>query len=196
MKVRNDSTGWGLPSIALHWLSVLLILSIAVIGLYMTEMPNSMLKLKTYALHKSLGLTILGLTALRLAWRLYAGAPDPVPNTARWQRRAASASHALMYATLILLPLSGWAYNSASNFALQWFGLINLPRLVPADPVLKPLALTVHNGLFWALMALVLIHASAALWHHLGRRDATLVRMLPVLVHDPKSPDPTAETRQ
>lgn len=196
MKVRNDSTGWGLPIIALHWLSVLLILSIAAIGLYMTEMPNSMLKLKTYALHKSLGLTILGLTALRLAWRLYAGAPDPVPDTARWRQRAASASHALMYATLILLPLSGWAYNSASNFALQWFGLINLPRLVPADPVLKPLALAVHNGLFWALMALVLIHAGAALWHHLARRDATLARMLPVLDHHPKSPDPAAETHR
>ena len=196
MELRNDSATWGLPSIVLHWLSVLLILSIAVIGLYMTEMPNSMVKLKTYALHKSLGITVLGLTALRLGWRLYAGAPHPVPDTARWQRQAASASHALMYAMLALLPLSGWAYNSTSNFALQWFGLINLPRLVPADPALKSLALSLHNSLFWVLMALVLIHAGAALWHHLVRRDATLSRMLPGLTANPKSPDSAAENRR
>ena len=191
MRLGNDSLRWGVISIALHWLTVLLIITIVAIGLYMTEMPNSMQKLRTYALHKSLGLTVLGLSLARIGWRAFAGAPGPVGGTPPWQRRAAAASHTLLYLLLLALPLSGWAYNSAANFALQWFGLFNLPRLVAADAELKALFLTLHNGLFYALLALALVHAGAAIWHH-RRGDATLARMLPVL--EPRDePNPPTE---
>ncbi len=184
---RPAAEHWSRLTIALHWLTVALIVAIAAIGLYMTDMPNSMAKLKTYALHKSLGLTVLALTLIRLAWRLRAGTHRPVPNTPPWQRRAATVSHALLYLLLLVVPLSGWAYNSAANFALQWFGLINLPRLLPADAELKTVMLIMHNGAFWALMALVMLHTGAALWHHAHRRDPTLRRMLPILPHPERS---------
>lgn len=191
MILANDRQRWGAISIGLHWLTVALIVALAAIGLIMTEMPNSMDKLRLYALHKSLGLTVLGLTALRLAWRLWAGAPEPVPGTPGWQRRAAGWTHGMLYVLLLAIPLSGWAYNSASNFALRWFGLFNLPKLVPADPALKALALFTHNWLFYLLAGLVLAHAGAALWHHYRHRDVTLARMLPVLAHPPQ---PTADS--
>lgn len=189
MILGNDRQRWGALSIGLHWLTVALIVALAVIGLIMTDMPNSMDKLRIYALHKSLGLTVLGLTALRLGWRLCAGAPGPVPGTPPWQRRTAAWTHGLLYTLLMALPLSGWVYNSVSNFALQWFGLFNLPKLVPADPELKSLALATHNWLFYLLAMLVLVHAGAALWHHYRHRDTTLTRMLPVL------PQPSASSR-
>lgn len=181
MDWRNHPDRWGTPSIALHWLTVLLIVAMAVLGLSMTELPTSMTKLRLYALHKSLGLSVLALTALRLGWRLYAGAPAAIAGTPRWQLRAAHLSHALLYLLLLAIPLSGWAYNSAANFALQWFGLFNLPKLVPADPGLKIVLREVHEALFWTLAAIVLVHAGAALWHHYRQRDLTLARMLPGL---------------
>lgn len=191
MPLRNDQQHWGTISILLHWLTVILILALAVLGLSMTEMPNSMAKLRTYALHKSLGLTVLGLTLLRLGWRLWTGAPAPVPGTPPWQARLAAFTHGLLYLLLLALPLSGWAYNSASNFALQWFGLVNLPKLIAPDPGLKAVFHDIHETLFWILAATVLVHAGAALWHHLERRDATLARMLPGL--KPPSPQPPTD---
>lgn len=179
MRWRNHPDRWGMPSIGLHWLTVLLIVVMAILGLSMTELPNSMTKLKLYALHKSLGLTVLTLTALRLAWRLAAGAPAPLAGTPRWQLAAARVSHTLLYLLLLAIPLSGWAYNSAANFALQWFGLFNLPKLVSPDPGLKAVFHEVHEALFWTLAAIVLVHAGAALWHHYRQHDATLARMLP-----------------
>ncbi|WP_337244255.1 cytochrome b [Luteimonas sp. gir] len=170
---------WGAVSQLLHWTVVVLILAVGIIGLTMGDMRPSPTKVQVYALHKSLGLTILALAALRLAWRLFAGAPRPVPGTPRWQDRIATLTHWLLYALLLAIPLSGWTFNSAAGYPLQWFGLFNLPALVARDPDLRGLAGQAHEWLFWTLVALALLHAAAALYHHLFLRDATLARMLP-----------------
>ena len=92
MRIRNDTDHWGAVSIGLHWLTVVLVLGLAVVGLIMTELPTGTFKVQVYALHKSFGLTVLGLAILRLLWRLVAGAPKPVPDTPRWQPRTPSNS--------------------------------------------------------------------------------------------------------
>jgi cytochrome b561 len=120
---------WGPVSQLLHWTIVAMILVMAYLGLTMTDLPNGPHKIHTYALHKSIGLTILALVSLRVLWRLYAGAPRPVPGTPSWQERIASATHAALYALLFAIPLSGWFLNSTAGFPLQWFGLFNLPKL-------------------------------------------------------------------
>ena len=71
--IRNTVKTWGRLSILLHWLTALLILGLATVGLIMTELPTSPMKMQIYALHKSFGLTVLGLTVIRLAWRLFSG---------------------------------------------------------------------------------------------------------------------------
>lgn len=172
-------TDWSALSKALHWLIAALILAMAWIGLTMGDMPNGPDKIATYALHKSIGLSILALAALRLGWRLYAGAPAPVAGTPRWQERIASATHVTLYALLLALPLTGWLLNSAAGFPLQWFGLFNLPSIAARDEALHTLAVQAHEALFWALAVLVVMHAAAALYHHLFLGDATLARMLP-----------------
>lgn len=172
-------TDWSALSKALHWLIAALILAMAWIGLTMGGMPNGPDKIATYALHKSIGLSILALAALRLGWRLYAGAPAPVAGTPRWQERIASATHVALYALLLALPLTGWLLNSAAGFPLQWFGLFNLPSIAARDEALHTLAVQTHEALFWALAVLVVMHAAAALYHHLFLGDATLARMLP-----------------
>ncbi len=179
MILKNTHERWGSISQLLHWVVVALILTIAYHGLTMGDLPNGPDKIKTYALHKSIGITILSLVALRLLWRVYAGTPHPAPGTPHWQARIASLTHWAMYALLFAMPLSGWVLNSAAGFPLQWFGLFNLPYIVGKNHDLYELAQEAHEIMFWLLALLVAAHAGAAFYHHLFLRDATLMRMLP-----------------
>ena len=179
MNWKNPVDRWGPVSQTLHWATALLVVAIAVLGLLMVDLPNNPQKIRLYGLHKSFGLSLLALVALRVAWRAYAGAPQRLASIARWQHRIAGLSHAAMVALLLAMPLSGWVLNSAAGFPLQWFGLFNLPRISAKDAALRELAGTLHEAGFWLLLALVLVHAGAALYHHLFQHDATLARMLP-----------------
>jgi cytochrome b561 len=179
MTLKNTAERWGGISQLLHWTVAVLILVMAYLGLTMGDLPNGPGKIQTYALHKSIGLTILALVALRLLWRLFAGTPQPVPGTPNWQQRIAALTHWGMYALLFAIPLSGWVLNSAAGFPLQWFHLINLPHIVEKNQDLHELASEAHEIMFWLLALLVTAHAGAAFYHHLFQGDATLARMLP-----------------
>ncbi len=180
MMLRNTADRWGPVSQLLHWLIVLLILGLGVVGLVMVELPKSPRWFWVYDLHKSFGLTVFALVVLRLAWRVFAGAPRPVPGTPRWQERIATATHWLLYALTLAMPLSGWLYDSLSGLRpLRWFGQFKVPKLADPSQALAPVMRDWHEALFWALIALVTVHAAAAFYHHVFQRDATLARMLP-----------------
>jgi cytochrome b561 len=177
--LRNTETRWGSVAQAFHWLIAALIVVQGAIGLTMVELGTTPTKVRVFALHKSNGLTVLALVLLRLAWRLTQRAPREVPMPA-WQRAAARLSHFLLYVLILALPFSGWLFNSAANFPLEWFGLFHVPSLTRGlDPVLKAFALRAHVVLFWVLVAVVAIHVATALWHHYRQRDDVLRRMLP-----------------
>jgi len=169
---------WGRFSIALHWLTFLMIVGLAAVGLTMDELPTGKLKLQVFALHKSFGLTVLGITALRVLWRLFERRPKLMPGPA-WQRGAAVLTHYGLYVMLFLVPFSGWWYNTTAGFPLKWFGLFKIPPLGEFDRALKHQAKETHELMFWILASLVAVHALAALWHHYRVRDRTLARMLP-----------------
>ena len=178
-RLRNRDR-WGPVSQALHWLIALLVLAMAAIGLSLDELPRSPKWFWVYDLHKSIGLSVLALVVVRLGWRLYAGAPPPVPGLPRIQRLAAGVTHWLLYLLIIAMPLSGWLYDSASGLRpLRWFGQVAVPKLVAPDEHLAGDMHDLHETLFLVLVALVLAHVAAALWHHVFRNDATLARMLP-----------------
>lgn len=179
MTLKNSTDRWGGISQLLHWTIAILILVMAYLGLTMGDLPNGPGKIQTYALHKSIGITILALVVLRVLWRLYAGAPHPVPGSPRWQERIAALTHAAIYLLLFAIPISGWILNSAAGFPLQWFHLFNLPHIVGENHGLHELAEEAHEIMFWILAFLVVAHAGAAFYHHLFQRDSTLARMLP-----------------
>lgn len=165
-------------AIALHWLVALFIAAAFPLGVYMSDLALSPLKLRLYAYHKWLGVTVFALVLLRLGWRLTHAAP-PWPNTmSRWQRRAAAITHAALYVLMLAIPLTGWLMSSAKGVPTVWLGLVPLPDLIGKDEALGSALRSVHAALNYALLALVLVHVAAALKHRFIDRDDVLARML------------------
>src|SRR5690606_11715041 len=106
--------------------------------------PRGMSKLNTFAIHKSIGLTLLALLLLRLSWRLFDRRPrdEPMPG---WQRLAAHATHGVLYLFMLAIPLSGWIYNSAHGNPLQWFKWFNVPALMEKNEAISDLAEDAHE---------------------------------------------------
>ena len=163
----------------LHWLAALLIFTGFGLGLYMTDLEFSPDKLRYYAWHKWLGITVFLLAAARLAWRAANPAPALPDAMPTWQRRVAGAAHVLLYVLMVAIPLSGWIYSSATGVSVSYLNLVDLPNLVPKDRELAKTLLLVHQSLNYLLAAVVTVHVSAALWHHFVDRDDVLARMLP-----------------
>ncbi len=180
MTLKNTADRWGPVSQAFHWIIMLLIVVLAIVGLSMGELPKTPKYFWVYTMHKSTGLLVLALVIARLGWRFYAGTPEPVPGTPTWQERIATVTHWLLYGLILLMPISGWLYDSASGLRpFRWYGLFDVPKLSPPDEALRQLSHEAHEWGFWVLLALVAAHAGAAFYHHYFQHDATLTRMLP-----------------
>ena len=186
MSLKSTENRWGSVAQLLHWLMALAIIGNGIVGLVMDEMPRGMSKLNTFAIHKSIGLTVLALLVLRASWRLFDRKPDDEPMP-RWQRLAAHATHGVLYLLMLAIPLSGWIYNSAHGYALQWFKLFNLPALSEKNDALSDFAGDTHEILFWVLAVVLVAHVGGALVHHWFERDNTLLRMLPFARLRPKN---------
>lgn len=178
MSLRSNDRQWGAVAMFFHWVIALAILGNGSFGLLMDLARSPMQKINWLALHKSIGLTVLALVLLRVLWRRLDGRPPETPAS-RWQQWAAHAVHAVLYALVLALPLSGWWFNSVTGKPLQWFKLFNLPALAAKNPGLHDLVLAVHEYLFWFLLLVLVAHVGAALKHHLSDNDDVLRRMLP-----------------
>jgi len=173
-------TAYTRTAIALHWLAALLIVCNLLLGVSMVELPLSPLKLRAFGWHKWIGITVFLVASARLAWR-YANPPPPPVAMPEWQRRAAAATHATLYVLMLAVPLSGWIYSSSTGVSVAYLGLVPLPDLVAKDKALAAALKAVHVTLNLGLVALIGVHAGAALKHHFVDRDAVLPRMLPFL---------------
>jgi cytochrome b561 len=167
-------------AISLHWLVFILIACSFPLAVYMVDLPLSPQKLKYVSWHKWFGVTIFLLAIARLTWRLRNPAPPPVPMPA-WQRRAASVTHVLLYLLIVVIPLSGWLYSSATGVPTVYLGLVQLPDLVGRDKPLADLLKMIHTALNYTMLVLVAVHVTAALKHHFADRDDVLMRMLPFI---------------
>ncbi len=179
MQVRNTNTAWGAVSQTLHWLILVLIILQYLLAETAESLPLGMAKLATLARHKSVGITILGLTVLRLLWRLGNRTPALPHGMRPWERMLARASHAGFYLCIFALPLTGWLMSSARNFPVSWFGWFQLPDLVVPNPDLFDAMRAMHGIIFNCLSGLALLHVLGAIKHHFFNHDDVLTRMLP-----------------
>jgi cytochrome b561 len=174
----------------LHWLIAAFIVALLAIGLTMTRIQDLQLRFELYQLHKSLGVTVLGLMILRLGWRLAVRPPELPARMSGIERAAARQTHLALYVLLLALPLSGWAMVSAAlppfNFPTMLYKTIPWPHIPAIEEMsgetkktVEPFLKTLHAALGWALLALVALHVAAAMRHTIVLRDGVMLRMLP-----------------
>ncbi|WP_397474771.1 cytochrome b [Pusillimonas sp.] len=168
-------------AVALHWLMALGLLGTFALGFYMHDLPLSPNMLKLYSWHKWAGIGLLLLIVVRLGWRIVHPAPTMPASMGRLSRLAAHAGHWLLYALMLVIPISGWLMSSAQGFQVVWFGVVPLPDLVSKNAELGALLMQVHKYLNYTLFVAVIGHAGAALGHHFIKKDTVLTRMLPFL---------------
>jgi cytochrome b561 len=180
MQWMNDESRYGAVAQLFHWIIVALIVTQFTLARQVEHLPIGVAKLAVLARHKSVGITILGLALLRLAWRAFNPVPAPPDTTPPWQRTASRISHFLLYALLIVIPLLGWAMSSARNFPVSWFGLVTLPDFVAPNRAAYEFLHDAHETCAKLLFVVALAHAVAALKHHFIDRDNVLRRMLPM----------------
>jgi cytochrome b561 len=182
---------YGAVAIGLHWLIAAGVLANIALGLYFADLPDSDAeKFWLTQTHKSIGLSVLALSVLRLAWRLLHPVPPLPQSMPALMRFAARATHVLLYFLIVAIPLSGWAFVSSSPLGLPtlyfgWFAWPDLPYISELPRAAKKIVShefgDVHVLLAWSAIALVAIHILAALYHQFIRRDDILARMLPGL---------------
>lgn len=175
--IRNTPDRWGLVARLLHWLMAALFVLQLASGWIADQMGRSPAKADLMTGHKSLGITLLLLAALRLLWRWSNEVPALPPATPARDARLAGAGHAALYALTFALPLSGWLAASTSIIPWKLWWLVPWPRLAEPDQGLHDLSSSTHEWLVWALVVLLAVHVAAALRHHFALRDGILLRM-------------------
>lgn len=195
MKPSSTPQRYSPISMAFHWVIVGLMVGLFVIGYRMTRLPDEDISdiFTLYQLHKSLGVTVLLLTGLRILHRVLNKPPyNPFPYK-KWEKRAASLAHFCLYSLCLLVPLLGWAMVSASpyNIPTVLFDLWTWPHLPPFDtladkPRAEAVLKTIHRAAAYSMLALILLHALAAIGHHTILKNHTLLRVLPrFIMRDP-----------
>jgi cytochrome b561 len=179
-QLRNTQERYGAVASMLHWLMAIVLVALIVLGLYMVSLPDVGFDTKKIALilyHKELGILALVLAALRLAWRVVNALPKLVEYLPEWQKVIARFVHLCFYALMFALPVTGWIMSSAAGIPVSFFGLFELPDLVSYSDRLFRTFIEIHKWLGYALIVLLLVHAGAALRHHLVLKDETLKKM-------------------
>lgn len=200
-------------AIVLHWAIAVAIVANMLIGWWMHEAVEARetqaRAIAAFQLHKSIGLTILILSLVRLAWRLLHPPPALPEGMPALERFAAKATHWAFYALMIFIPLSGWLYVSSQwrgnhplNVPTLWFGLFEVPHLLGLDAAshevrrqFANLAFEAHELLVWSAVLLLGVHVAAALKHHFLNRDEVLAHMVP-LIKAPNEVSPPLRDRR
>lgn len=167
----------------LHWIVAIAMICLLTIGVYMVETETRSL----YSWHKSFGLLVLFIAAIRVAWRIKNGWPIPVARYSKFEHLLSKAVHWVLIIGTLTLPVSGLLMSSLGGHGIDLFGLEILPRNVaPENPakviahseVLSSIFKNVHHWSAYIIIATVTLHAVGAVKHHFIDKDATLKRMI------------------
>ena len=163
-------------SVALHWLVAASVICQLALGFWLSTLPKGPEKGEWVQMHKSIGLIVFALALVRIAWRMRVG--FPVALTAGWERHAARLSHLALLGATIVMPVSGVVRSLAYARPVSVFGWPVVPQLLAEkNEGLYAVVAATHDVSAWALIALLALHATAALKHHFVDRDDTLSRM-------------------
>ncbi|TDL89508.1 cytochrome b/b6 domain-containing protein [Meridianimarinicoccus aquatilis] len=186
-KIGNSPQSYGAVAKTLHWLTALLILTAIPLGVIANDMgydTSQALALKAwlFSLHKTVGVAAFFVALLRILWAATQPKPALLHPDRRLESFAAETVHWALYASLVIVPLSGWLHHAAtSGFAPIWWPFGQTLPFVPVNEGVAHFFGAWHWLFTKVLIAALALHIAGALKHHFIDKDATLARMLPGL---------------
>ncbi|WP_170382752.1 cytochrome b/b6 domain-containing protein [Ruegeria atlantica] len=202
MPSTNTFSSYGSVTKTFHWLTALLILTALPLGWFANQLahaiydPNIAITeadiiwaARLFTAHKTVGVTVFFVALTRILWAMTQTKPGLLNADNKLEAFAAETVHWMLYASLVLVPLTGWIHHAASEgFApILWpFGQ-NLP-FVPKSPYLAEVTAGLHWLFIMVLAGSLLLHIAGALKHHVIDKDSTLRRMLPGQFDAPHPP--------
>ena len=174
MPRKRESSHYGTVAIAIHWLSALLIIALLASGFRAGQTIDPIAKAEILRFHGPMGISILILTLARIIWWWrFDTKPTPIGNTPPWQEKSAKAVHVFFYIVILGMSASGIGMFVLSNAGAILFGgaegvLPDFTQYLPRIP---------HGIGARAMLALLVLHTGAALYHHFVKHDLTLKRM-------------------
>jgi cytochrome b561 len=194
----NVSNRYTKTAVVLHWLIAIAIFGMFALGWYMSELPKEAPKQMAYDLfdlgiytwqlaeeasprtfyfnlHKSIGITLLGLIAFRIFWRISHKPPALLSSYTVFERKLATAAHHLLYLLMVALPVSGIVMALSSKYGVKWFGLDFLPGL--DNKGLRDIFKEFHEIIGVIILLVIIIHILGALKHKFIDKDTTMQRM-------------------
>jgi cytochrome b561 len=175
---ETGAHGYPVAARVLHWLTAVLVLAMVPIGIVIANKWGGPAQEFLYNLHKSVGALLIPIVIVRLLYRLTYTAPPLPADIPAIQVFAARATHAALYAMILVQPFIGWIATSAFPAPLPFFGLFELPSIWPADRALSDRLFGVHRFIGVAIGVVAAMHIGAALFHHFVRKDRVLMRMV------------------
>jgi len=187
-------------AIILHWLIAFGILGMFAFGWYMTGLPRESPEQMSYDLfdwgiytweltkessprafyfnlHKSIGITLLGLIVIRILWRITHNPPALLTSYKAWERKLSTSAHHLLYLLMVLVPLSGLIMSVAGKYGVKWFGLDFIAGI--ENKPIREIFHETHEIAGLIFLAIIVLHILGALKHKFIDKDETMQRMLP-----------------
>ena len=159
-----------------HWLVALLVLVTIPIGITMLRVGQGDLQNRLFTLHKGIGVILLVLVAIRIVWRLTHRAP-PLDGLPEWQARTARANHFLLYIMLVVMVTSGYVFIVFGGYPIELLDALGVPYHVAKNEAVSKAAEAAHLTGWLIILALVVLHIGAALYHGVVRQDGIVSGM-------------------
>lgn len=196
--MNQASTRYTKPAVILHWLIALVIFSMFALGWYMSELPKEAPKQSAFDLfdlgiytwelakeasprtfyfnlHKSIGITLLALIAIRVLWRITHRPPAMLTSYKPWEKKLATGTHHLLYLLMVAMPVTGLIMAVNSKYGVMWFGMDFIAGLDNSN--MRDLFKEAHEIIGAILLIAVIIHIAGALKHKFIDKDGTMKRM-------------------
>lgn len=178
--LRNTKNSFGFVSKSLHWLMAVMLVGLFAVGLYMTSLDYYDPMYHTLPWwHKSIGLLVIFLLLIRFIWKMINPKPLPLESHKKWEVSLAEIIQKSFYGLVLLIGISGYLISTAKGKGIEFFNLFEVKALTPAlEEDRADLIGEIHEILAIVLIVLAVLHAAAAIKHHVLDKDKTLLRML------------------
>jgi cytochrome b561 len=172
--------GYGTTARMFHWIVAILILAtIPAGGIMVQEGLDRAVQDRLFIFHKNVGVLLLLLMLVRLAWR-YLNPPPPLPaSVSPGTARIAGLTHAALYVLVIFMAVTGYVRVTMGGFPIESLAAIGLHPLLPRNDAISEMAKTAHFYGRFALIAVILAHFGGAMMHLVIKRDGVFRRMWP-----------------